>query len=819
VRRITLVHTNASSRRGLVIAKSTVMRRISNNGIVEHHDPVTPRTHEAAETPAAWTPKDYIAESGGTDWRRVRSAILRHRWMIVLVTGAALAGGYAVTKLLLRPQYAVQAMIWIDQDPRRGGDAMPLAANQSFDASAWSDLVRSAQVLDTVVRAKRLNVWFAPKTDPGLSRGFALAPTYSPGTYRLRVEGGQWSLISQRMEVASGALGDSIGTKLGFRWVLPASTPDTDIAFDIVTERDAAVALGEALSVKIGPEGNFLKLGLNGDDPVHIASVLNAVADRYVVVAADLRRQKLREVTTVLGARAAEAAQALRRAEDAFEGHRVRAITQPSDALSSPSARAGDPAAGASSAQYFANQREREGVARARAALERVARTGADADISRIDGLPVVDRDPELAAALKELSTKRAELRTLAYRYSDEYPPVARLREEIESLRTTTVPALAGRLAQSLSERQGQLETDVQKEANELRAMPGRAVEDSRLRRSVEMAQQLYTSLQSRYDAARVADESSLNTVRVLDTAVAPEMPNKNSRNRVMFLALLAGLSLSVAGAVAHDRVDPRVRYPTQVTAEMGLTVLGALPHVPHRRHRDAALDAPMVEALRGVRLNLVYAIGSSGPITITISSPGSSDGKSFLASNLARTFAESGQRTILVDGDLRRGVLHRRLAHQRRPGLADYLLGKEEMSRIIHRTSFDGFDLIPSGTRAVDAPELLGRAATAHLLSTLRSKYDVVICDSPPLSAGIDAFVLGAATGNLVVILRAGVSMREMISSKLDVLDRMPVRLLGAVLNDVRDRTVYNSYSYYLPGYEATDEVKDAKERPPVLL
>jgi succinoglycan biosynthesis transport protein ExoP len=815
---VSVLPTMVMSRRGLRFAKSGGMRRIPNNGLVERHEEVTSRASETWNAPATWTQQDFVSEPAGTDWRRLRSAVVRHRWMIALGTVASVAAGYAVTKVL-RPQYAVQAMIWIDQDARRGGDAMPVAANQSFDASAWADLARSAQVLDTVVRAKGLNIWFALRTDRAVARSLRLGPGYTPGKYKLSVKGGRWTLYGRRTEVASGAMGDSIGTRLGFRWVLPAGTPDMDVSFDVVTDRDAAVELGEALFVKIGPEGNFLRLGLNGDDPAHIADVLNAIAERYVVVAAALRQQKLKEVTSVLGARAAEAAQALRRAEDAFEAHRVNAITLPSDALSSPSARAGDPAAGGSTAQYFANQRERESVSRARVALERVARTGSDADLERLDGLAVVDRDPDLAAAMKELSTKRAELRTLSYRYSDEYPPVARLKEEIDALRKTSIPALAGRLAQTLSERQGQLETDVQKEATQLREMPGRAVEESRLRRNVELAQQLFTSLQTRYDGARVSDESSLNTVRILDQAVAPETPNKNARNRVLLIAFLAGFSLSLAGAVAHDRVDPSVRYPKQVTAEMGLTVLGALPHVPHRRHRDAALDAPMVEALRGVRLNLVYAIGSSGPLTITISSPGSSDGKSFLASNLARTFAENGQRTILIDGDLRRGVLHRRLSHQRRPGFADFLLGHEELGRIIHRTTFDGLDLIPSGTRAVDAPELLGRAATAHLLSTLRSKYDVVICDSPPLSAGIDAFVLGAATGNLVVVLRAGVSVREMITSKLDVLDRMPVRLLGAVLNDVRDRTVYNSYSYYLPGYEATDESRDAKERPPVLL
>jgi capsular exopolysaccharide synthesis family protein len=226
-----------------------------------------------------------------------------------------------------------------------------------------------------------------------------------------------------------------------------------------------------------------------------------------------------------------------------------------------------------------------------------------------------------------------------------------------------------------------------------------------------------------------------------------------------------------------------------------------------------------MHEALRAIRLNVAYAHGGAGPITFTITSPGSADGKSFLASNLARTFASNGHRTVIVDGDLRRGVLHRHLDLPRRPGLADYLAGNAKLGEVVHRTQFDGLDLVPSGTRAGDAPELLARAETMQLLASLRSRYDVIIFDSPPLMAGIDAFVLGVATGNLLVVLRTGVSDRDDTNAKLDVLDRMPVRLLGAVLNDVRDTPVYSAYSYYLPGYEAADEQMTASGAPGVLI
>jgi len=117
---------------------------------------------------------------------------------------------------------------------------------------------------------------------------------------------------------------------------------------------------------------------------------------------------------------------------------------------------------------------------------------------------------------------------------------------------------------------------------------------------------------------------------------------------------------------------------------------------------------------------------------------------------------------------------------------------------------------------RTSDAPELLGSAKMPELLARLRGDYDVILVDSPPLGAGIDPFVLGTLTGNLLLVLRTGVSHREVMAAKLEVLRRLPVRLLGAVLNDVPPGAAYQYYSYYTPGYEATDE-KPARLTPSV--
>jgi tyrosine-protein kinase Etk/Wzc len=196
----------------------------------------------------------------------------------------------------------------------------------------------------------------------------------------------------------------------------------------------------------------------------------------------------------------------------------------------------------------------------------------------------------------------------------------------------------------------------------------------------------------------------------------------------------------------------------------------------------------------------------------VTITSPGPGEGKSFVASNLALAFADAGHRTLLIDGDVRRGELHRLLDAKRKPGLTDYLQGTVPREDIIQTTRFASLWFVGGGTRMHSAPELLSSPGLAQLLLAFRSSYDVILVDSPPLGAGVDPFVLGTATGSLLLVMRTGVTDKELAEAKLDMLDRLPVRVLGAILNDVQPGGAYRyyGYQYYVEGYETQEETDE---------
>src|SRR5256712_12924736 len=168
------------------------------------------------------------------------------------------------------------------------------------------------------------------------------------------------------------------------------------------------------------------------------------------------------------------------------------------------------------------------------------------------------------------------------------------------------------------------------------------------------------------------------------------------------------------------------------------MSVMGVITHLDRSAKGNGATSPDaVVEASRGPRLSLVNEYDpASGPIVVTVTSPGSGDGKSFVSSNLALAFSYAKQRTLLVDADLRRGALHRVLNRRRQPGLTDFLAGDVARAPVVQTTSHPSLDFLASGTRRRAAPELIGSTAMASFVPTPRSSHGLHPLDCAPLGA-----------------------------------------------------------------------------------
>lgn len=760
-------------------------------------------------------------EEEGIDLRRYLAALYRYKWLILLTTAVGLAAGLVVAKYFVELEYEAQTTLWVEQQPERrggGGARGPIRSEELLGSAGWIELLRSYTVLDPVVEQERLYVRYGAPKDSTVMASFSIAERFRPGKYRLATseDGAAYTLATKDgLVVERGEVGDSIGTDLGFRWSPDADelTPGRTVEFQVVTPRDAGGQLAQRLRTNLAQ--NFLRIRLRGSNPDRIASILNSVAEEHVSVAAELKRAKLEELQTILKEQLDYAEENLREAERELESFRVETITLPSE-RSTPVAPGLQMTQGPVISNFFDMKIELEDLRRDRARLEEMLEQRPDSGLSvaALEAIPSVGRSSQLSGALQELSTKRAELRALRYRYTEQHPPVQELGAEIRKLEQETVPSLIRNVIADLEDREDELSRLVEDASSELSSIPPRSIEEARLRRRVDIAETLYTTLQNRYEEARLAAVSSIPDIRVLDEAVAPRVPVNDQRPRMVVLFLVAGLGLGVGGAVLLDRFDPSVRYPDQVSEEIGLPILGMLPEIPSGNGRKGDEgNRNALEAFRELRLNLTHAYGTAGPIVLTVTSPGSGDGKSFVTSNLAVAYGELGFKTLIIDADLRRGDLHRFLGvGGDGPGLTDFLAEERAPdAEIVQPTDHENVHFLGCGTRRSGAPELLGTPLMRQLLVGARSRYEAILVDSPPLGAGADAFLLSTLTGNAVVVLRANATNREYTEAKLDPFSRLPVRLLGAVLNDVSLGGGYGRYYYryysYLPEYAEDPE------------
>ncbi|MDP3910386.1 MAG: polysaccharide biosynthesis tyrosine autokinase [Gemmatimonadales bacterium] len=764
--------------------------------------------------PAASTP----AAASESDWHHYWMAVTRHKWIVLGVTLFGLIVGIIATRFL-DPRYSARAILWVETAV---GRERGVRSDELLDSRGWVEIVTSNAVLDSVVRQQRLFLHPETAGDSVALRTFHITDRVVPGIYRLVVDKAGRAIrleLDDGTVIQRGRVGQPIGDNVGFDWQPAPGTlqPGSTIAFRVQALPDASAQLAAALKARIDQGGNFLRIQLKGTQPVATAATLNAVIERVVAVEADMKRRKFEDLAAVLGEQYQSAREKLTESENALRDFRVRTAGSAVMLQASPAAGGVDGGPGEAGRLYVeVNQLRRDRATLDQLAAE-AARSGVSLEVWK--SVPAVVGNPILSGALEDVARKQAELRNLRYQYTAEAAPVQQLNSELEQLERQVIPSLARQLSRDLGERIRRTAPRADTAVRVLQAVPSVALDQSRLLREQQMAEEQFLNVGKQYDAARLALVSSLPDVRVLDPALVPRRPASDYAPLLVLLATLASFGVAVVGVTVKDRMDPKVRYPEQITSGMRLQILGAVPHVSWRVSANGDGPSQVIEALRGLRLRVLHAHSGDGPLMLTVTSPGIGDGKSFVSLNLALSFADAGYKTLLVDGDVRRGVQHKALKTPSTPGLTDVVAGRVPLEAALRTTSYPGLTFLSAGTRMQRAPERLLSQRMRDLMAKLRSLHDVVIVDSAPLGAGADPLVLGTLTENLLLVLRTGQSDLKMAGTKLEVLNSLPVRVIGAVLNDVRSSGVYRYYMYSSAEYELVDDEGPTREALPSVL
>lgn len=344
------------------------------------------------------------------------------------------------------------------------------------------------------------------------------------------------------------------------------------------------------------------------------------------------------------------------------------------------------------------------------------------------------------------------------------------------------------------------------------------------LQTELELQKDSYDFLRRSLAELRLLEAQAADNIVLATPAKVPADP---VRPRVLFntlLAALVGAMLALGAAFLIEYLDDTIKTPEDIRAYADLPTLGAVfmldgDDAASRLVAETAPRSPAAEAYRVLRTNLQFSSLDRALQTIIVTSPGPGEGKSVTCANLALVMAQAGNRVLLLDADLRRPTTHRLFQLPNNAGVTTVLLDIERnFPAAVQNTGTPNLQVLTTGPIPPNPAELLGSERMKELIGFLRSRYDVVVFDSPPVLAVTDAAILSKKVDGLLLVVGAGETKLDVFARALERLDSVSIHPLGVVLNKLTARSsgsYYYYYYHYSTQYHSTDDAsRDGKTK-----
>ncbi|MHB8522007.1 MAG: GumC family protein [Limisphaerales bacterium] len=287
--------------------------------------------------------------------------------------------------------------------------------------------------------------------------------------------------------------------------------------------------------------------------------------------------------------------------------------------------------------------------------------------------------------------------------------------------------------------------------------------------------------------------------VEITDRAEAGPKPVRPNIPLNIALGIIVGLVVGVGLAFFIEYLDTSVKTIDDVERALQAPVLGVIPqNVGHLL--DEGPDSPHAEAYRVLRTNLLFSRKDDTLNSITVVSGGAGEGKSTTVFNLATVFAQSGQRVLIVDSDLRRPSIHKFLKVSNSIGLTNYLLRQKSLEEVVQTTALPTLDFLPSGKLPSSSMGILNSVQMKEFIREAKQRYDFVFFDSPPIMGVSDASVLASEVDMSLLVVQYRKYPQQMTVRAKQMVEKVGGTLLGVVLNNIN--ISQDSYYYYYSGY-----------------
>ena len=579
-----------------------------------------------------------------------------------------------------------------------------------------------------------------------------------------------------------------------------------------------------SLSVRRVPNSRLMDVSFESTDPQLAAHVVNAHIETYVQRNFQSQYDSTTRATTWLRDQLDELKIRVQKSEDARIAYeRQNQIWTLDDKQNITTQRFAD-----ANRELTLAQTER---VKKQAVLE-FAKSG------NIDAVPQIQSDAALAELQKRLTDTTNQYREALEQFGPNFPKVRHLQSQIKDIQVdiqkekqNIIDTLDSEYRQAVA-RETMLgkELDIQK--RDVNEMAGKMVEYNILKREAEANKVLYDGLLTKLREAGVSAGLRSSNIRVVDPAMIPSAPSRPAKTRNVALAFVVGLVGGIGLALMREYMDNTVKTPDDIETLARLPSLAVVPQFDatdgngasgrqkllpgfssngHGKRMELVAQhlpkSQMSEAFRALRTSLLLSRADHPPQVILVTSALPREGKTTAAANLAVTLAQLGDKTIVVDADLRKPGVGRLLnmSGGNYAGLSSYLAGASSLDLVIvpHPT-IPNLAAIPTGPLPPNPADLLSSHKVAEAIAELRKRFKFIVIDSPPVMAATDAVILSVQTDGVLLVVRSGETPKEAFTRTRDLLVSVKCNILGVVLNAVDSSSpdYYYSYRYYPYSY-----------------
>ncbi|PMG73683.1 tyrosine-protein kinase [Shewanella sp. 10N.286.51.B7] len=702
------------------------------------------------------------------DLGKLLHILLSAKWTIIGVTGVFAVLGIAYA-LLATPIYKADALLQVEQK-QSGMSALVGDMGEMFSSESSAtteiEIIKSRMIIGETVEKLNLTVNATPNYLPIIGKGLARLtgeqhsinvtrfeiPSSHQGTsfiVKITADNKAYNIFDELNEkVLSGEVGqlaENNGFKLFVRDLSAKSGDEFTLSLrnrlQVIQQLNSNLAISER-----GKQSGILSLSYSGEDRVQIEAILNDISQRYFLQNIARNSAEAEKSLTFLNEHLPGIKGELTVAEDTLNGFR-----QDNDSI----------------------------------------------DLG-LEAQSILKVMVELEAQMNELTFKESEI---SQRFTKEHPAYL-----------------------SLLDKRLTLESERERLNRQIQKLPKTQREVLRMTRDVEVNQQIYIQLLNKVQELNILKAGTVGNVRILDNAQSALLPIKPKKPLIVVLATLLGAMLSIAGVLVKAAFNRGVKSPDDIEA-LGLAVYATVPKSDIQTKRDVifgkskkrsevglqenllAYSNPedlSIEALRGLRTSLHFAMMEAKNNVISISGPSPSIGKSFISANLAAIIAQSGQKVLVVDADMRKGYMQRHFGIKYENGLSEYLSGKLPIEQVIDKNVIENLDVVTRGIIPPNPSELLMHNRLTEFLNWASENYDFVIVDTPPILAVTDASIIASQSGTTLMVIKYDGNPVKEIEVANNRFNNDGIKIAGTILNMVeKTGSGYNNYGYYNYSYK----------------